>query len=194
MVIEIGNCLVSTEILTEYFCCDYDRCKGICCVVGDSGAPLEKGEKEQLTEQAKDYEEFLAADGKEAIEKQGRFVIDIDGDEVTPLVPSDSRCAYSVTDERGYTYCAVERGYCKNLRGLRKPLSCWIFPIRIKKLSNGVEALTLSREHLCKEAFAKGKEEGIKAYEFLKEPIIKRYGVDFYGELTEAEKLLNEQQ
>ncbi len=194
MVIEIGNCLVSTEILTEYFCCDYDRCKGICCVVGDSGAPLEKGEKEQLTEQAKDYEEFLAADGKEAIEKQGRFVIDIDGDEVTPLVPSDSRCAYSVTDEQGYTYCAVERGYCKNNRGMRKPLSCWIFPIRIKKLSTGVEALTLSREHLCKEAFAKGKEEGIKAYEFLKEPIIKRYGVDFYGELTEAEKLLNEQQ
>lgn len=193
MVIEIGNCLVSTEILTEYFCCDYDRCKGVCCIVGDSGAPLEKGEKEQLSEQAGEYEEFLAADGREAIGRQGRFVIDIDGDEVTPLIPSDGRCAYSFIDQRGYTYCAVERGYCQNHRGLRKPLSCWIFPIRIKRLSTGVEALTLSREHLCKEAFDKGKEVGIKAYEFLKEPIIKRYGEGFYKELQEAEKLLNEQ-
>jgi len=193
MVIEIGNCLVSTEILTEYFCCDYDRCKGVCCIVGDSGAPLEKGEKEQLSEQAAEYEEFLAADGREAIGRQGRFVIDIDGDEVTPLIPSDGRCAYSFIDQRGYTYCAVERGYCQNHRGLRKPLSCWIFPIRIKRLSTGVEALTLSREHLCKEAFDKGKEVGIKAYEFLKEPIIKRYGEGFYKELQEAEKLLNEQ-
>lgn len=193
MVIEIGNCLVSTEILAEYFCCDYDRCKGVCCIVGDSGAPLEKGEKEQLSEQAGEYEEFLAADGREAIGRQGRFVIDIDGDEVTPLIPSDGRCAYSFIDQRGYTYCAVERGYCQNHRGLRKPLSCWIFPIRIKRLSTGVEALTLSREHLCKEAFDKGKEVGIKAYEFLKEPIIKRYGEGFYKELQEAEKLLNEQ-
>ena len=89
MIIEIGKCLVSTELLTEYFCCDYSRCKGCCCVVGDSGAPLEECEAESLENQAADYDVFLAGDGKKEIQSQGYSVIDKDGDRVTPLVPSD---------------------------------------------------------------------------------------------------------
>ena len=129
MIIEIGKCLVSTEILTEYFCCDYSRCKGCCCVVGDSGAPLEDGEARSLESQSADYDPFLAADGKGEIRSQGYSVIDKDGDLVTPLVPSDERCAYSVTNPDGFTWCAVEKGFEKCRKGIRKPLSCWIFPI-----------------------------------------------------------------
>ncbi len=190
MILEIGNYLVSTEILTECFCCDYAKCQGCCCIIGDSGAPLEGTEKESLENQFEDYSPILAPDGASAIKAQGFSVVDIDGDTVTPLVKGDGRCAYSVTDKDGNTFCAVEKGFERCRRGIRKPLSCWIFPIRIKQFSNGTQGLMLSREHLCSDAFKKGKEEGIKVYEFLKEPIIHKFGRSFYEELCLAAKLL----
>ncbi len=207
MVIEIGNCLVSTEIITECFCCDYSRCKGKCCVVGDSGAPLSEQEKQFLENCKEQYLPYMAKDGLLTIAQKGASLVDSDGDLVTPLVESDGRCAYSVTDAKGFTYCAVERGYeavCKAVTAadkdasatsafaasaaklFRKPLSCWIFPIRLKQLSNGYTALFLSREHLCREAFAKGKKEGIKVYQFLKEPLMFAFGEHFYSELHTA--------
>ena len=191
MVIEIGNCLVSTEILTECFCCDYPKCQGCCCIIGDSGAPLEEDEKAALEKQFRDYEHFMAPDGIDAVKRQGYSVIDKDGDLVTPLIPGDGRCAYSVTDKDGNTFCAVEKGFEKCGGGLRKPLSCWIFPIRLKTFSTGSTGLMLSREHLCSDAFRKGRKEGIKVYEFLKEPIIHKFGKDFYCQLEEAAKLLD---
>lgn len=192
MIIEIGKCLVSTEILTEYFCCDYSKCKGCCCVVGDSGAPLEESEAESLKSHAGDYDIFLAGDGKKEILSQGYSVIDKDGDRVTPLVPSDGRCAYSVTNPDGFTWCAVERGFEKCGKGIRKPLSCWIFPIRLKIFSTGFTGLMLSREHLCSDAFKLGKEKGIKVYQFLKEPIVHKFGAEFYEELCQAEIMMKE--
>ena len=101
MILEIGNYLVSTEILTECFCCDYAKCQGCCCIIGDSGAPLEGSEKESLERQFEDYSPILAPDGASAIKAQGFFVVDGDGDTVTPLVKGDGRCAYSVTDKDG---------------------------------------------------------------------------------------------
>ena len=192
MINEIGKCLVSTEILTEYYCCDYSRCKGCCCVVGDSGAPLEESEAESLESQAADYDIFLADDGKKEIQLQGYSVIDKDGDRVTPLVPSDGRCAYSVTNPDGFTWCAVEKGFEKCSKGIRKPLSCWIFPIRLKTFSTGFTGLMLSREHLCSDAFKLGKEKGIKVYQFLREPIVHKFGAEFYEELCQAEKMMKE--
>lgn len=192
MIIEIGKCLVSTEILTEYFCCDYSRCKGCCCVVGDSGAPLEKGEAKCLEDQEPDYGPYLAPDGKKEILSQGYSVTDKDGDTVTPLVPADGRCAYSVTDADGFTRCAVEKGFEKSCRGIRKPISCWIFPIRLKVFSTGFTGLMLSREHLCSDAFKLGREKGIKVYQFLREPIESRFGREFYEELCQAEKMMKE--
>ncbi|MBO7562892.1 MAG: DUF3109 family protein [Bacteroidales bacterium] len=192
MVIEIGNCLVSTEILTGYFCCDYPKCQGCCCIIGDSGAPLEEAEKEALETQFKDYEPFLAPDGKQTIQQNGFSIIDSDGDLVTPLIKGDGRCAYSVTDENGNTFCAIEKGFEKCGGALRKPLSCWIFPIRLKTFSTGSTGLMLSREHLCSAAFKKGGAENIKVYEFLKEPIIHKFGEDFYEQLDQAARLLDE--
>ena len=192
MIIEIGKCLVSTEILTEYFCCDYQKCKGCCCVVGDSGAPLSKTEGESLQKQLRYYEAYLAADGKEEIAKQGFYITDVDGDIVTPLVKADGRCAYSVTDNKGLTYCCVERGFEKSTVGIRKPLSCWIFPIRLKEFSTGFTGLMLSREHLCADAFALGRSKKIKVYQFLREPIEVRFGIEFFEELCKAEKMMAE--
>ncbi len=193
MIIEIDNCLVSTEILTEYFCCNYSDCQGCCCIVGDSGAPLEEGEADCLKSRYSGYAPFMAPDGKLAVETQGFSIIDSDGDEVTPLVKGDGRCAYSVTDASGNTFCAVEKGFEKGRGTFRKPLSCWIFPIRLKKFSTGSTGLMLSREHLCSAAFTNGRQKGIKVYEFLREPIIHKFGKDFYSQLCQAAELLDKQ-
>ena len=188
MIVEIGKYLVSSEILTEYFACDYQKCKGCCCIIGDSGAPLLEKECTALEHQFPKYKPFLSSQGLQSIEKQGFSVIDIDGDTVTPLVTSKGECAYSYTTPDGFTYCAVEKGFDGS--GLRKPISCWLFPIRVGFLKNGYLSLILSREHLCKEAFEKGRREEIHVYEFLKEPLIHRFGMSFYSELCAAARQL----
>ena len=121
-IIQIGDILVSEDVVLEYFACDYERCKGCCCVVGDSGAPLEEGEAASLSSQAKDYEAFLAEDGKIEFCSQGYSVVDKDGDTFTPLVPSDGRCAYSVINPDGFTWCAVEKGFEKSCRNNKREL------------------------------------------------------------------------
>lgn len=195
MILEIDDFLVSSEILTEYFCCDYQKCKGCCCVIGDSGAPLLEKEIKELKEGFLRYKVYMSESGVKCIEERGFSVVDADGDIVTPLLSSKGECAYSVTDEKGYTHCSVERGFEKHCRErkiphkealkqmIKKPISCWLYPIRVGVLSNGYISLVLSREHLCKEAFAKGKEERIPVYKFLKEPLTFRFGEKFYKTL-----------
>lgn len=200
MIVEIeGKYLVSTEILTEYFACDYPVCKGCCCIIGDSGAPLTNSECTALKNQFSQYKPFLTSQGLQSIEKQGFSITDIDGDVVTPLVTSKGECAYSHTTPDGFTYCAVEKGYESFHRDaskenacsdIRKPISCWLYPIRVGVLSNGYISLILSREHLCKEAFEKGMKEGVHVYEFLRAPLIHRFGETFYSELEAAAKEL----
>lgn len=190
MILEIDNYLVSTDILTECFCCDYQECKGCCCVIGDSGAPLLENEIDFLKKQYCLYKPFLTKEGVDTIEKEGVSFIDSDGDLVTPLISLKGDCAYSYTTEDGFTLCAIERGWEveKNKELLKKPISCWLYPIRVGVLRNGTTTLVLSHEHLCKEAFAKGKQEGIKVYKFLKEPLIHRFGEEFYEKLEVASK------
>ncbi len=187
MIIEIKDCLVSSEILTECFCCDFAKCKGCCCIIGDSGAPLSEEEARLLEEEFPRYKGHIPAEGLKAIENQGFSIIDSDGDRVTPLVSDKGECAYSYTDKDGFTFCAVEKEWCAdNSLKIRKPISCWLYPIRISKLSNGLTALNLSREHLCKGAFEKGKKEGIPVYRFLREPLVFLFGEEFYSMLCEA--------
>lgn len=181
MIIRIKDCLVSSEIITECFSCDYVRCKGCCCVIGDSGAPLDAREPALLEKEFENYKKYLPGVSLQTIKDQGFSVIDADGDLVTPLV-NGHECAYSFTDEKGYTFCAVEKSSC----GFRKPISCWLYPIRVSRLSNGLYALNLSREHLCREAFEKGAKEKVPVFKFLREPLIYRFGEDFYSSLEVA--------
>lgn len=206
MIVEIDNYLVSTEILSEHFCCDYQKCKGCCCIIGDSGAPLLSSEERLIRQSYEQYRPFLSKKGAMVIEKEGYSIVDTDGDIVTPLVNQKGECAYSYTTSEGYTFCAIEKGYEMALHNskeskensdietviskFRKPISCWLFPIRVSVLSNGYISLVLSREHLCKEAFIKGEKEKIPVYQFLKEPIIHRFGNDFYEKLEQIAKEL----
>ena len=190
-IIEIDDCLVSEEILTEYYACDYEKCKGCCCIIGDSGAPLEEIEAEAIEKNYEIFSPIMSEEGRAAVASKGFFEIDRDGDMVTPLVPGSEECAFTHFDEEGNCFCAMERCWFQGNGDFRKPISCWLYPIRITQLRNGMRALNLHRWHICKDAFEKGKKEKIRVYEFLRETIERYFGEDFYSALSEAAKMLN---
>ena len=190
-IIEIDDCLVSEEILTEYYACDYEKCKGCCCIIGDSGAPLEEVEAGAIEKNYEIFSPIMSEEGRAAVASKGFFEIDCDGDMVTPLVPGSEECAFTHFDEEGNCFCAMERCWFQGKGDFRKPISCWLYPIRITQLSNGTRALNLHRWHICQDAFAKGKKEKVRVYEFLREPIERYFGEDFYSALSEAAKMLN---
>lgn len=188
-IIEIDNVLVSSAILTESFVCDYAKCHGVCCVIGDSGAPLEEKECSLLESEKGKIFKYLRPEGILSIKEQGPFVRDTDGDLVTPLVNGEE-CAYALFDENNNCFCGIEVAHDKGDSELKKPVSCWLYPIRVSKLSNGMTALNLHEWHICLDAFAKGKKEGIPVYQFLREPLIFAFGKEFYEKLEYAHKEL----
>lgn len=184
-VIQIGDVLVSADIVSEFFACDYPVCKGACCIVGDSGAPVEEDEIPVLERDYPLFCEHLSQQGREAAETSGFFAVDRDGDLVTPLVPGSEECAYCCFEGEN-CLCGIEKA------GLDKPISCALYPIRIKKFRGGGMALNLHRWDICRCAFERGRREGIRAYRFLKAPIIRRFGPDFYEALEAAASMITE--
>lgn len=189
-MIQIDDKIISTEILTTRFCCDLARCKGICCVEGNAGAPLEADEVDILEEEYEAYRPYMKPAGVAAIEKQGFMVIDEDGDYTTPLI-NDAECAYSF-EEDGITYCAIERAYNEGKCSFIKPISCHLYPIRLVTFGNGSIGLNYHRWSVCHDALTLGKEKGIPLFRMLKAPLIRRFGAEFFDALCAAEKYLNE--
>lgn len=188
-ILQIGEILVSSEILTEYFCCDYDTCRGACCIIGESGAPLLESELEPLERDYPHYEAWMSVEGRAKIEESGFFEVDRDGDLVTPLLHGSEECAYTRFEGES-CFCAIERAYCAGRCAFAKPISCRLYPIRASILSNGLTALNLHRWDICKCAFEKGRREGIRVYEFLRAPLIAAYGQAFYDELSAVARQL----
>ena len=184
-IIQIGDVLVSEDVVLEYFACDYPVCKGCCCIIGDSGAPLEEDELEPIEQGYPAYSSLMRPEGRAAVDDKGFFEIDRDGDLVTPLVPGSEECAYCHFDGEN-CFCAMERMYFAGKCAFRKPISCWLYPIRITHLTGGGLALNVHRQAICKEAYEKGRREGIRVYQFLREPLIHRFGADFYDALCAA--------
>lgn len=185
-IIQIGDILVSEEVVTEFFACDYAKCRGCCCVIGDSGAPLEEEELDSL-EQAYDVcSDLMTEKGRAEIAKKGFFDIDRDGDLVTPTVPVTEECAYAHFDPEGNCLCAIEKRYLEGLCRFRKPRSCSLYPIRVTRLAPGRIALNLHRWAICKDAYDKGRREGIRVYQFLKGPLVEYFGEEFYSALSAA--------
>lgn len=178
-IVEIGDVLVSEDVICEYFACDYPVCKGACCIVGDSGAPLEEEEVPALERDYPSFRHLVPEKGRAAAEASGFFAVDRDGDLVTPLVPGTEECAYCCF-EGDNCLCAIEKA------GLSKPISCALYPIRIKKFKGGGMALNLHRWDICRCAFERGKREGIRVYQFLRAPLIRRFGPEFYEALDAA--------
>lgn len=189
-MIEIDGKIVSTELLRECFACDLTQCKGICCVEGNAGAPLEIEEVDILEEVYPRYKPYMTQEGIEAVEAQGFMVVDVDGDYTTPLV-NDAECAYACR-EGGVTMCAIEKAWRDGKTPFRKPVSCHLYPIRLINFSNGTVGLNYHRWSVCEPARRLGRKIGMPVYKALKEPIIRRFGEEFYTALEAAEQLLSE--
>ena len=190
-MIQIDDKIVSTDLLTEKFCCDPSRCKGACCVEGNAGAPLEAEEIEILEREYETYKPYLKPEGIAAIERQGFMVVDEDGDLTTPLV-DDAQCAYTYT-ENGVTLCAIEKAWAEGKTPFRKPISCHLYPIRVMRFSNGTVGLNYHRWSVCAPARRCGARLGIPVYKALREPIVRRFGEEFYKALEAAEELIKQQ-
>lgn len=187
-MIEIDDKIVSDEIITARFCCNIAICRGQCCVDGNSGAPLEADEAKTLKAEFAAYRPYLKPDGLQAIENQGFTIVDFEGELTTPLI-NDAECAYSIS-ENGGTWCAIEKAYVEGKTSFRKPISCHLYPIRLVKLSNGYTGLQYHRWSICRSGEIKGAATGTPLYVALKEAITRRFGADFYEQLSECEKYI----
>lgn len=183
-MIQIDDKLISEDLFSEKFVCDLTKCKGICCVEGDAGAPLDEDETKILEEIYPKIKPYLRPEGIKAIEEQHTHTVDIDGDLVTPLV-NNAECAYVIFDENGYTKCGIEKAYEEGVIDYQKPISCHLYPIRIKSYSD-FDAINYHEWNVCSDACTLGKELNVKVYKFLKKPLIRKYGEEFYTTLSEA--------
>lgn len=182
-MLEIGRTIVSLDVLEKQFLCDLLKCKGACCVEGDSGAPITKEEVKSIEEAYPSFVEYIPEEHREEIEKQGFGVIDFEGDLVTPLVNSN-QCVYTYRDN-GILKCGIEKAYLEGKSTFRKPVSCHLFPIRITEYKR-FDAVNYQQIDICKPGRKCGKAEELPLYVFLKEPLIRKYGEEWYEQLNYA--------
>ena len=190
-IVQVGDVLLSPEILYEEFCCDIDNCRGICCVEGDAGAPVTMDEVAEIEEALDVVWSSLSASAQRVIDKQGVVYTDSEGDLVTSIV-NGKDCVFTCYD-KGCCLCALEKAYRQQKTKFCKPISCSLYPIREKTLSGGLVGLNYNRWSVCQDAVRLGKKLSLPLYRFLKEPLIRRFGEEWYKELeTVAEELLKE--
>lgn len=198
-IMQIGDVLVSPDVITEYFCCDLSKCKGVCCVEGDAGAPVTLDEVGAMEANLDAVWSELSASAQSVIDKQGVAYTDNDGDLVTSIVGKKDcvfTCYHDIQDfNSGETIpncclCAFERAYRAGRIKWCKPVSCALYPIREKKFNMGLVGINYNRWDVCHDAVALGRKLGIRVYQFLKEPLIRRFGEAWYKELEEAASLV----
>ncbi len=179
---QIKDTIVALDIVEENFLCDLSACKGECCVEGDSGAPLEDEEVKIIEKLLPEVWNDLSRAAKDVIEKQGPAYEDRDGEMVTSIV-NGKDCVFTYYDEKGICKCAIEKAYREGRVDFYKPISCHLYPIRLQKYNSFI-AVNYHRWRVCKAAVALGNKNGLKIYQFLKEPLIRRFGEDWYNELS----------
>jgi hypothetical protein len=182
-LILVDNTCISDDIEDQLFVCNLDKCKGACCVEGDSGAPLDEDELEILERIYPQVEPYLTEAGKKVIAKEGTYTKDWDGDYVTPIIDG-KECAYAVYDQRGILKCGIEEAYIDGKIDYKKPISCHLYPIRVTKYEQ-YHALNYDRWEICSDACTLGEQLGVPVYKFLKEPLIRAYGPVWYKQLTQ---------
>lgn len=229
MILDIDNILVSSDVLTEHFACDLEKCHGRCCIEGDAGAPVTIDEIEHIENNLDQVWSLLSAQAQSVIDKQGVAYTDQEGDLVTSIVGGKD-CVFTCYDDiklslpsensespdnlessdnpdnpgiseksgtsgnsassdrivKNCCLCAYEKLYRQNKIQWCKPISCALYPIRVKTLRGGITALNYHRWDVCRDAVERGKREGIKVYQFLREPLIRRFGAEWYQQLCVA--------
>ena len=183
-MIQIDDTLVSLDLIERSFLCDLSHCKGQCCVEGDSGAPLEPGEEEELKRVLPEIWNDLLPEARTVIQSQGVAYTDSDGDRVTSIV-GDKNCVFTCYDTDGVCKCAIEKAYREGRVSFYKPISCHLYPVRITQYKT-FQAVNYHRWDVCKAAELSGKKEQVPVYQFLKEPLIRKFGQAWYDALDEC--------
>lgn len=191
MLVEIKDKIVSTQIFERKFVCDLNACKGACCIEGDAGAPLSFEEVSILEDDLENIKPFMRSEGIAAVEDKGVFYMDQDNEPVTTLV-NDKECAFVFFDENGITKCAIEKANKEGKTDFKKPISCHLYPIRVKQF-NEYQAINYDSWSICSEACTLGESLSVPVYKFLQEPLTKAFGLDFFKELELVAKEFKEQ-
>lgn len=188
-MIQIQQTLLSDDIFEETFICDLCKCKGQCCVDGESGAPLTNEEFNQINEILPEIWNDLSPTAQEVINEQGIAYTDYDGELVTSIIKGEE-CVFTYFDENGICKCAIDNAYKEGRISVEKPISCHLYPIRLTEYKE-YTAVNYHRWSICEPAVKLGRKNGLPLYRFLKEPLIRKFGEEWYNEVCEASKLFN---
>jgi hypothetical protein len=180
-MIVVDKAVLSDDLKEKHFVCDLDKCKGACCVEGDLGAPLEEEELPIINSVLSEVMPYLSAEGQAAIEDQGAYILDEEGDYSTATI-GGKECAFAIYDKQGILKCGIEQAYNDGKINWKKPVSCHLYPIRVTKYDH-YDALNYDRWDICSPACKLGEELKVPVYQFLKEPLIRKYGEKWYGQL-----------
>ncbi|MFT5641099.1 MAG: hypothetical protein ACI9A7_001201 [Cyclobacteriaceae bacterium] len=183
-MIQIGKILVSDDIKSEFFVCNLDKCKGACCVEGDLGAPLEKEELSLIEEVVEHVKPYLSKEAINALEEHGPYILDEEGDFSTTTV-NNKECAFAFYDDKKILKCGIEQAHKDGKTDFKKPMSCHLYPIRAVKLHDHL-ALNYDRWDICSPACGLGEKLGVPVYKFLKDALIRKFGEEWYIELSKA--------
>ena len=190
-MIQIEDTIVSLDVIERRFMCDLSQCRGACCIEGESGAPLEEGEAEQLRLALPEVWDELKEDAREVIRQQGVSYLDADGDEVTSIV-NGRDCVFTRYAPDGTCHCALEQAFREGRTTFMKPISCRLYPVRITQYRR-FRAVNLHRWEVCRPAEILGERLGIPAYRFLREPLISKFGTEWYTALEAAAEMVARQ-
>lgn len=190
-IIQVGDVLVSPDIFTEKFCCDLEACKGVCCVVGDAGAPVTMDETLAIEDAVDTVWDELSASAQAVLDRQGVAYTDEEGDLVTSIVGGRD-CVFTCYD-KGCCLCALERAYRQGKTSFVKPISCALYPLREKQFGPNLYGLNYHKWRICAAARQKGKELDLPLYRFLAKPLTRRFGKAWYEELCNVAEELRAQ-
>ncbi len=185
-MIVIDNTIISDDLINISFVCDLTKCKGHCCVEGDAGAPLEEFEISIIEDILDEVKPYMNEKGQEVIEKTGVFDYDSGGSFVTPLV-NNHECAFVIFED-GIAMCAIEKAFLDGHIDFMKPISCHLYPVRITK-HESYDAVNYHKWQVCNKALKKGNKENVPLFEFLREPLIRKYGRNWYNKLIKELRL-----
>lgn len=184
IMLQIGDTLASLDLAERFFCCDLDACHGECCIEGDAGAPITENEKKELERLLPEINDELLPQAQEVIRRQGVSYVDEEGDMVTSIIDGRN-CVFTCFAPGGMCQCAIEKAYRDGRVAMRKPISCYLYPLRITEYPS-FTAVNYHRWKICRPAEALGRKLGLRLYQFLKEPLIQRFGKEWYDELCLA--------
>lgn len=183
---QLRKTIVSEDLLEKDFVCNLSACKGACCIDGEAGAPLNKEETKKLEEIYPKVKPFLRKEGIDAIEEQGVWITSDFGELETPLV-NHKECAYVIFDDKETALCGIEEAYNKGVIDWKKPISCHLYPVRIKEYSE-FAAVNYNKWDICDDACVLGKELQVPVYRFVKEALIRKFGEAWYSDLEKVAK------